>query len=29
LTTTPDWNGERFDGVLDLAGDQGVVVRLD
>jgi hypothetical protein len=29
LATTPDRSGERVDGGLDLAGDQGVVVRLD
>ena len=29
LATTPDRDGERVEGGLDLAGDQGVVVRLD
>jgi alpha-glucosidase len=29
LVTTPDRDGERVEGGLDLAGDEGVVVRLD
>jgi alpha-glucosidase len=29
LATTPDRDGERVEGGLDLAGDEGVVVRLD
>jgi alpha-glucosidase len=29
LATTPGRDGERVEGGLDLAGDQGVVVRLD
>ncbi|HEY6709941.1 MAG TPA: alpha-amylase family glycosyl hydrolase, partial [Actinomycetota bacterium] len=29
LATTPDRDGERVEGRLDLAGDEGVVVRLD
>src|SRR4029450_170645 len=29
LATTPDRDSERVDGGLDLAGDEGVVVRLD
>ena len=29
LATTPDRDGERVEGGLDLAGDEGVIVRLD
>ena len=29
LATTPDRDGERVEGRLDLAGDEGLVVRLD
>ena len=29
LATTPDRDGERVEGGLDLAGAEGVVVRLD
>ena len=29
LATTPDRDGERVEGGLDLTGDEGVVVRLD
>ncbi|MFL6187446.1 MAG: DUF3459 domain-containing protein [Actinomycetes bacterium] len=29
LATTLDRDGERVEGGLDLAGDEGVVVRLD
>jgi alpha-glucosidase len=29
LATTPDRDGERVEGRLGLAGDEGVVVRLD
>jgi alpha-glucosidase len=29
LATTPDRDGERVEGGLELAGDEGVVVRLD
>jgi alpha-glucosidase len=29
LATTPDRDGERVEGGLDLAGDEGVVARLD
>jgi alpha-glucosidase len=29
LATTPDRDGERVEGGLDLAGDEGLVVRLD
>jgi hypothetical protein len=29
LATTPDRDGERVQGGLGLAGDQGMVVRLD
>ena len=29
LATTPDRDGERVEGRFDLAGDEGLVVRLD
>ena len=29
LATTPDRDGERVEGRLDLAGNEGAVVRLD
>jgi alpha-glucosidase len=29
LATTPDRDGDRVEGGLDLAGDEGLVVRLD
>ena len=29
LATTPDRDGERLEGRLDLAGDEGMMVRLD
>ena len=29
LAATPDRDGERVEGGLDLAGDEGLVVRLD
>jgi alpha-glucosidase len=29
LATTPDRDGERVEGGVDLAGDEGMVVRLD